>query len=124
MGLRKFRESQFLDTLRGRSMSPKRQSDEQEEDMDEEGRAESQPPTGNMPSKAEAEVYQKSYEQQERQKRHAEREDKRKQEEAKKGKLQDLKGKDPNAAEALRIRQRRALERDLARNDAVIQRTK
>merc|ERR1711972_376995 len=106
--LRRFRETQFLDTLRGRTMSPKRQSDEQPEDEDEDmaGKQETAPP-GGFVTKKEAAQFQKSFEQEERQKRHAEREEKKREQEAKKGKVQDLKGKDPNAAEILRVKQLR-----------------
>merc|ERR1712203_483345 len=107
--LRKFREEQFLDTLRGRTMSPKRDSDEKdEEEMEAEmdGRAEmTETATGGFVTKAEANQFQKSFEQEERQKRHAEREEKKREQEPKKGKVQDLKGKDPNAAEILRVKQ-------------------
>merc|ERR1711920_1104307 len=110
--LRRFRETQFLDTMRGRSMSPKRVSDEadpEEEEGDMGAFAETKQDGGFL-TKAEATQFQKSFEQEERQKRHAEREERRKQEEAKKGKLQDLKGKDPNAMEMLRIKEWRKEE--------------
>merc|ERR1712187_290431 len=104
--LRRFRETQFLDTLRGRTMSPKRQSDEQPEDAEEDmaGKEQTAPP-GGFVTKKEAALFQKSFEQEERQKRHAEREEKKRAQEAKKGKVQDLKGKDPSAAEILRVMQ-------------------
>merc|ERR1719356_147917 len=54
-------------------------------------------------SKSELMDFHKTYEQQERQKRHAEREAKRKAEEEKAAKLQNLGTKDPTAAEKVRI---------------------
>merc|ERR1712187_752969 len=108
--LRRFRETQFLDTLRGRNMT-QRQSDEQLEDEDEDmaGKEQTAPP-GGFVTKKEAAQFQKSFEQEERQKRHAEREEKKREQEAKKGKVQDLKAKDPNAAEILRVKQWRKEE--------------
>mmetsp|Transcript_1509 Transcript_1509/g.4685 ORF Transcript_1509/g.4685 Transcript_1509/m.4685 type:complete len:629 (-) Transcript_1509:81-1967(-) len=103
--LRKFRESQFLTTLRGRSMSPgRRPADEQAQDADgDPARSQTQPPVS--PVASEMQAFQRTYEQKERQRRHAERAERRKMEDAKKEKLQDLMGKDPNAAEVQRVRE-------------------
>lgn len=98
--LRKQREAQFLDTVRGRSMTERlgRSNELKAEDVDGGLNATAQ-------STTEMESFQRTYEQQERHRRHEEREERRKQEEAKKGKLQQLSGKDPNTTEILRIRE-------------------
>lgn len=126
--LRKFRETQFLESMQSRSMSPTRRLGEPEGEPGD-TRASTLPPGGTAGS-AEMEAFQKSFEQQERQKRNAEREERRKAEEAKKGRMQQLKGKDPNTAEILRINEWRKdeqarkdrienakLERELAQED-------
>mmetsp|Transcript_89246 Transcript_89246/g.237216 ORF Transcript_89246/g.237216 Transcript_89246/m.237216 type:complete len:621 (-) Transcript_89246:107-1969(-) len=94
--LRKFRENQFLESMQTRSLSPNHQPEGEPGDT----RASTLPPKGTA---GEMQEFQKSFEQQERQRRNAEREERRKAEEAKKGRLQQLKGKDPNTAEILRI---------------------
>merc|ERR1712113_534721 len=82
--LRKQREAQFLDTVRGRTMTERLgQSNElRVDDVDGGMNATAQS------TAAEKESFQRTYEHQERQRRHEEREERKKQEEAKKGKLQ------------------------------------
>jgi len=93
--LRKFRESQFLETMRG-SMSPK---------GDEEPASPSATtPGGTMKHAA------KTVEAEERAKRASEREQKKKQEEAKKAKVEKLGATNPNASEILRAREWRIAE--------------
>lgn len=81
---------------RGRSFSPTRDGDEPEEDPNATQATMS-------PTAAASSALTKSFEQQERARRHAEREEKRKVEEAKKAKVDKLGAQNPNASEVLRI---------------------
>merc|ERR1711972_89175 len=103
--LRKFRETQFLDTMRerGRSFSPKA-------GQEPSGEAEEIGDKPSSPTPSEAAVLSKSFEQQERARRHAERAERRKQEEAKKSKVDKLGAQNPNATEILRINEWRRQE--------------
>mmetsp|Transcript_16090 Transcript_16090/g.31493 ORF Transcript_16090/g.31493 Transcript_16090/m.31493 type:complete len:292 (+) Transcript_16090:1012-1887(+) len=96
---RRFRETEFLSTMRSRAMSPGRHSDEE---IAAEGSLEQ---TQKPQSPSEMQAFQRTFEQTQRQKRHAEREERRRQEEDKKEKLEQLKGKDPSVAEVLRMQQ-------------------
>eukprot|EP00933_Yihiella_yeosuensis_P020726 TRINITY_DN16561_c0_g1_i1.p1 TRINITY_DN16561_c0_g1~~TRINITY_DN16561_c0_g1_i1.p1 ORF type:complete len:640 (-),score=188.54 TRINITY_DN16561_c0_g1_i1:108-2027(-) len=118
--LRKFRESQFVDTMRStRSFSPTKGGDGVEDvevtDLEATG--------GNQAAQAERTMLPpqmgtqkteaggtKTYEQIERDRRQAERNEKHRQEEAKKGKMQQLSGRNPNVVEVLRIRDWRFAE--------------
>jgi len=107
--LRKFRETQFLESMQSRSLSPTRRPGEPEgEPVDPNATLLPQGTAGS----AEMQEFQKSFEQQERQRRNAEREERRKAEDAKKGRLQQLKGKDPNTSEILRINEWRKQEQE------------
>lgn len=97
---RRFRETEFLSTMRSRTMSPGRRSDEEET-----AAGGSLEQTQKPASPSEMQAFQRTFEQTQRQKRHAEREERRRQEDDKKEKLEQLKGKDPNAAEVLRMQQ-------------------
>lgn len=101
--LRKFRETQFLDTMRQRTMSPKAgaQEDEDNEESNDVNNASPGSPTGA--SKADMESWSKSFEQMERQRRHAERLANQKKEEAKRSKVEKLGATNPNAVEVQRI---------------------
>lgn len=96
--LRKFRETQFLETMTGTGL---RGSDEDDGEVPFQPQDTLLPGT---PSKGEEEAFQKTYEQQERTKRRLEREAKRKLEEAKQGKVAQLGGKNPNVSEAAKAR--------------------
>lgn len=95
--IKKFRESQFLDTLKTTQRSLGRGTET--ENIEDGGEA----AEAQHKSSEEAELAQRTYEAMERQRRQAEREEKRRQEEAKKGKMQQLFGKDPREAERIRI---------------------
>lgn len=95
--LRKFRETQFLDTMRARSMSPSAGG------MDQEGEEADHSRSPSPTSKADKENWSKSFEQQERHRRITERATKRKQEEAKRSKVEKLGATNPNLVEIHRI---------------------
>jgi len=90
--LRKFRETQFLNTMREGSMSPK-----SAQDGDDNSSPKAMDATASMRGT-------KSVEAEERARRHADREKKRQQEEAKQAKVAKLGSANPNASEILRIR--------------------
>jgi len=98
--LRRFRESQFMDTMRAT-----RSTFKPDEGLEEgnEGRMQ----TTQMGSTGKDEG-RKTVEADERRKRQAERDEKLKREEEKKGKMQQLSGKNPNLAELSRIKEWRA----------------
>lgn len=109
--LRKFRETQFLDTMRGRSWSPTATQKGQDLGDDEEGkRPTSADNAAAGPAQADQEVWAKSFEQQERQRRQTDRADKRRQEEAKKSKVEKLGAANPNLIEIHRINEWRQQE--------------
>mmetsp|Transcript_43584 Transcript_43584/g.121131 ORF Transcript_43584/g.121131 Transcript_43584/m.121131 type:complete len:628 (-) Transcript_43584:77-1960(-) len=101
--LRRFRETQFLESMQRSSLSPPRRPDAEDEEGSRE-RSPSQPPATTAGAE-EMQAFQRTYEQQERQRRHAEREERRRIDDAKKDKLQQLKGKDPNTVEILRAQE-------------------
>merc|ERR1712194_614036 len=92
MRLRKFRETQFMETVNARG----RMSPEQLAADDAKNGGEDPLQSG---TKEEIEAFQKSYEQQERAVRQAAREELRKSEDAKQSKLTALIGPDPNVRE-------------------------
>lgn len=96
MRLRKFRETQFMETVNARG----RMSPEQLAADDAKNGGEDPLQSG---TKEEIEAFQKSYEQQERAVRQAAREELRKSEDAKQSKLTALIGPDPNVREQQRI---------------------
>lgn len=102
--LRKFRETQFLESMQrsggGDAIAAAAAAEGEKE--------QTMLPGGG--GTEEAQAFQRSYEQQERQKRHAEREEKRRADEAKKERLTQLKGRDPNVAEVLRAQEWRKEE--------------
>lgn len=101
--LRKFRESQFMDTMRAtRTFLP------EGETMDAEGNAERTLEAGQMSQTDQA--HQKTLAADERRKRQADRDEKMKREDEKKGKMAQLSGKNPNLAELERIAQWRAAD--------------
>jgi len=104
--LRKFRETQFLEQANRSRTGPMFATDESGPLVDEDGIAIYVPPEADIGecSAGEMEQFQRTYEQQERQRRNADREVLRLREAEKVGKLKDLKGKDPNAAELIRVR--------------------
>mmetsp|Transcript_76200 Transcript_76200/g.199866 ORF Transcript_76200/g.199866 Transcript_76200/m.199866 type:complete len:628 (-) Transcript_76200:57-1940(-) len=104
--LRKFRETQFLETMNGRSP---RQTEDDEGEIPFQASAQLTQMPGS-PSKGEGTAFQKTYEQQERTKRRLEREAKKKVEEAKSGKVAQLGGKNPNVSEAAKARKFREEE--------------
>lgn len=108
--LRRFRESQFMDTMRTtRSM---KQDNAQEPDIldVENQRMVATAQSSMSKTSAEEEAKQKTFEAAERQKRQTEREEKQKREEAKKGKMQQLSGRNPNQVELGRIHEWRVSE--------------
>lgn len=112
---RRLRETQFLDTLRStRSMSPQKGTGREEDGDQSPERASSLPPdsptAATTMKPAESDAFQRTFEQQQRQRRHAEREDRRRKEDIKFARLQQLGSRDPNAVEVQRIRQWHAQE--------------
>jgi len=93
--LRKFRESQFLSTMRDGNASPKSAQDADET---------SSPKAADMPGGS-MRGAAKSVEAEERAKRQAERDKKRQQEEAKQAKVAKLGATNPNTSEILRFRE-------------------
>lgn len=102
--LRKFRETQFLDTMRNRSLSPTMRLGD--------GAAEGDSPISPGATKSDIASFQKSFEQEERLRRRTEREEKRKQEEAKRGKMEKLGPANPNAVEIVRIQEWRKQQQE------------
>eukprot|EP00931_Biecheleriopsis_adriatica_P104425 TRINITY_DN790_c0_g1_i1.p1 TRINITY_DN790_c0_g1~~TRINITY_DN790_c0_g1_i1.p1 ORF type:complete len:663 (-),score=210.31 TRINITY_DN790_c0_g1_i1:67-1968(-) len=115
--LRKFRETQFMDTMRSTrkqeaTMNPAQAAEVMQitegggENMFQLAQAAS-----TMKMQQEYDT-QKTFEQSERQKRQADLDEKRKKEEMKKDKMQQLSGKNPNQIELMRIRQWRESEEE------------
>jgi len=104
--LRKFRESQFMDTMRAtRTFLP------EGETMDADGNAERTLEAGQMSQTGMTDqAHQKTLAADERRKRQADRDEKLKREDEKKGKMAQLSGKNPNLAELERIAQWRAAD--------------
>jgi len=104
--LRRFRETQFLETAqKNRTMSPEQLAAMMGGDsLGDDGDATLLPDQGGMAKNpGELADFKKSYEQQERVRRHEERMAKRKTEDVKLAKLSQLAGPDPNAREIIRI---------------------
>jgi len=105
--LRRFRETQFLETQRSNAFGGAKKGDDSRPGSPSAGDG-PQIPEGS--SAAEIEAFQKSFEEQERQRRRAERQEKLKQDEAKQAKMQQLTGPDPTARELARIAKWRAAD--------------
>merc|ERR1712072_542725 len=100
--LRRFRETQFLETQRSNAFGgAAKKGEDSRPGSPTKGDDGPQIPEGS--SAAEIEAFQKSFEEQERQRRRAERQEKLKLEEAKQAKMQQLTGPDPTARELSRI---------------------
>jgi len=97
--LRRFRETQFLETANRRTMSPSRLATDMADEMGDNDGGE----RPDSPSKAEIAQFQKTHEATERKKRQDNRADRLQQEQEKAKKMEMLKGQDPNAKEMLRI---------------------
>mmetsp|Transcript_115099 Transcript_115099/g.245929 ORF Transcript_115099/g.245929 Transcript_115099/m.245929 type:complete len:625 (-) Transcript_115099:72-1946(-) len=96
--LRRFRESQFLDSVKSRSMTLSPKAEQSAEVTLKE-------PASPLSPGRQAQMQEelrKTFEQEQRQQRHAEREALRKQEEAKREKVNQLGSKDPSVAEILK----------------------
>jgi len=96
--LRRFRESQFMDSMRA-TRSFMKEGEGEEGNMLE---------GGASPTAEDEDMQRKGFEAEERRKRQIERDEKLKREAEKRGKMQQLSGKNPNLAELNRIKEWRA----------------
>mmetsp|Transcript_58792 Transcript_58792/g.164122 ORF Transcript_58792/g.164122 Transcript_58792/m.164122 type:complete len:633 (+) Transcript_58792:103-2001(+) len=108
--LRKFRETMFLETAARRTLSPTHTGMEGA-DMETTVRPGDVDAAGSTES--ELMQFQKAFDQQDRQRRHAERLERQRQEEAKTKKMTQLTGPDPNARELQRIEKWRREDAEL-----------
>jgi len=124
--LRRFREAEFLESLRSgglaRAAAPAGQEEDEKGEEPEAAKRQSTLATGSAiqttmssfmgATAAEHERFQRTFNQVERQRRHAEREEKRRQEQMRRGKKEGI-SQDPKAAELARIMAWRADEEQL-----------